>query len=197
MEGTDYSHLSKAQRKKLKREMIKQQKEIERTQRQRKQTIRKITSYGIMLLFVSAVIGFFYWRSLPPKDSPIIEITPSTYNFGPVSQAKGVVSTLFTVSNEGTEALVLTGMDTSCGCTSASVVKDGQEGPRFSMAMHGTNPKGWREVILPGESVQLKVYYDPNVHKSMRGSVTRSVFVFSNDPRHSKKEVRITAVQVD
>ena len=156
---------------------------------------KSVRNYAVLVVVILLAGGFAYWRAVPPKDAPLIEVSPPSYNFGTVSQAAGEASGTLTLANKGNEALILKGMDTSCGCTSAAVVSDGVEGPRFSMAMHGTNPKNWKQVILPGESVQLKIYYDPNVHKSLRGAVTRSVYIFSNDPRNSKKEIRITAFQ--
>jgi len=65
------------------------------------------------------------------------------------------------------------------------------------MSAHGTNPKGYRLTIPPGDSADLKVYYDPNVHKDLRGLVRRSVSVYSNDPRNKVEEVVISANQVD
>ena len=158
---------------------------------------KKIKNYAIIVIILLAVGGMYYWWTTPPANAPIMEITPASYDFGMVSQAKGVVSTTMKISNTGSKDLILDNMDTSCGCTSASIISDGKEGAKFSMAMHGTNPKNWQEIIKPGESVQLKVYYDPNVHKDMRGAVTRSVMIYSNMPRQSKTEVTIYANQVD
>lgn len=158
--------------------------------------LKKYKNYMLFLVLVLVIASFFYWRSIPLENVPIIVITPSHYNFGMVSTAKGEVSTLIEISNNGTQALVINNIDTSCGCTSASIVDDGEEGPRFSMSMHGTNPKNWQQVIPPGKSVQLKVYYNPKVHKDLRGAVTRSIFIFSNAPRHRKTEVTISANQV-
>lgn len=158
---------------------------------------KKIRNYGIALLLILAVVAFFYWRSIPLKDAPIIEITPKMHDFNFVSQAKGMVNTTMTINNLGTQDLIINGMDTSCGCTSAAIVSNGIEGPQFSMTMHGTNPENWEQIIPPGESVQLRIYYDPNVHAKMRGAVARSVYIFSNDPRNKKMEVGIRANQVD
>ncbi|MFQ5474467.1 MAG: DUF1573 domain-containing protein [Candidatus Nanoarchaeia archaeon] len=157
----------------------------------------KTRNYAVLIIAVLVLSGLYYWNSIPPENAPIIDILPRVHNFGTVSQAGGAVSTEMTIYNKGASELILTGMDSSCGCTSAAVVHNGIEGPRFSMAMHGTNPKDWKQVIPPGESVQLKVYYDPNVHKELRGAVTRTVAVFSNDPMHKKAEVTIKANQVD
>ena len=157
---------------------------------------KRIRNYTILFLIILIIGGFFYWRSIPPKNAPILEIG-SSYNFGTVSQAKGSVSGTLTLSNNGNKDLIIKSMDTSCGCTTASIIYNEVEGPVFSMASHGTNPKDWRQIIPPGESAQLKIYYNPNVHKNMRGSVRRSVFLETNDPRNRNKEITTNVYQVD
>ncbi|MBR9699342.1 DUF1573 domain-containing protein [Candidatus Woesearchaeota archaeon] len=196
-EQEDFSQLSKAQRKKLKKERKQQEKEQHRINKERRSRRRKLRNYGVVLLIIIALAGFIYMRSIPPKNAPIIEITPAVYNFGSVSQLGGVVSTELDVRNTGTGDLVLTNMGTSCMCTSASIVSNGEEGPAFGMASHGTNPKNWKHVIPPGESSKLKISYDPNAHPELRGAVTRSVSITSNDPRSRNKEVRINVLQTD
>jgi hypothetical protein len=132
-----------------------------------------------------------------PEDSPKILIEPTLHDFGDVSFAGGAVKTVMTIKNEGGSDLVINEMDTSCGCTTASVTKDGIEGPVFGMKMHGTNLVGWSEILKPGETAQLNIYYDPTVHPDLRGPVTRTVSVFSNDPVEFQNEVRIEVNQVD
>jgi hypothetical protein len=156
---------------------------------------KRIRNYTITFVIIALIAAFIVWRSIPPKNAPIIKITPDFHNFGIVSQITGSVNALVTITNVGTEPLIISSMDTSCGCTSALILNEGIEGPKFSMASHGTNPKNWKHVIPPGESSQLKIIYDPNVHKDLQGTVTRSVFVHSNDPRNRRTEVRISATQ--
>ncbi len=112
-----------------------------------------------------------------------------------MSVAEGTVTTLMTVKNVGKSDLIINNMDSSCGCTSARLIVDGKEGPKFSMSSHGTNPKDWSATLAPGETAQLKVYYDPTVHRDLRGPVTRTITIFSNDPERGK-EVRISANQI-
>lgn len=190
-------NLSKSQRKKLKKQKLELEKLKQKEAIEKKQKIQKIKNFGIAFILIVAIAGFFYLRSIPPKNAPIIVIEPDYLDFGPVSQAKGTVSKTVSLSNEGNEDLIIKNMDTSCGCTSASIVFNDIEGPKFGMASHGTNPRNWEQIIAPGESAQLKVYYDPNVHKDMRGQVERVVFVYSNDPRNNKKPVRISVLQTD
>lgn len=156
----------------------------------------KIRKYSIIFGAIILIALFFYWRLIPPKDAPIISIEPTYQDLGMVSQANGVVSTQFQITNKGTNTLVIDNMDTSCMCTTASVISDGSEGPKFGMEMHGTNPKNWKIAIEPGKTVQLKVYYDPNAHKDLRGPVSRTINVYSNDPRNAVKTVRINLNQV-
>src|SRR3989338_4691531 len=59
-----------------------------------------------------------------PADKPIISIEPSVYDFGAVSQSKGVVSALFEIRNNGNSELIISKMDTSCMCTTASIIND-------------------------------------------------------------------------
>lgn len=134
-----------------------------------------------------------------PEDRPIIAISPDFYDFADVSQKQGVVSALFEIKNEGKSDLVVDRLETSCGCTSASIVYQDKEGPKFSMPGHGSDEetKDWQLSIPPGEKAQLKVYYDPNVHQDFRGSATRTVSIFSNDSVDFEKEVSIELNQID
>ena len=132
-----------------------------------------------------------------PADKPIISIEPSVYDFGAVSQSKGVVSALFEIRNNVNSELIISKIDTSCMCTTASIINDGEEGPVFGMGMHGNNPTGWSTIIKPGRTAQLKVYYDPNAHGKFSGLVTRAIDVFSNDPVNFQKQVKIELNQVE
>ena len=133
-----------------------------------------------------------------PADRPIISLAPDTYDFGDVSQKKGVATTFFKLRNDGKKDLIIDRMDTSCGCTSASIIFDGEEGPRFAMPGHGAqNPTDWKITIPPGKTAQLKVYYDPSVHIDFRGPATREISVYSNDPIDFEKKVIIELNQVD
>jgi hypothetical protein len=134
-----------------------------------------------------------------PANRPIISITPQSYNLGEVSQKKGVVITFFELKNKGKSDLIIDKLETSCGCTSASIVFEEKEGPKFNMPGMGINEKikDWQVVIPPGKIAQLKVYYDPNFHKDFRGLAIREISIFSNDPVDFEKKVRIELEQVD
>jgi hypothetical protein len=130
-----------------------------------------------------------------PVGRPIISLTPGSYDFGDVSQRKGIATTFFEVKNEGKSDLIINKLETSCGCTSASIVYQGKEGPKFGMDMGQKIPK-WQIAIPAGETARLKVYYDPNFHKNFQGTAIREITVFSNDPVDSTKKVQVELNQV-
>lgn len=134
---------------------------------------------------------------IAPKNRPRIVISPRVVDLGNVSFTEGGVSTLLSVQNIGIDDLVITGMDSSCGCTSAALLVDGVEGPKFSMAMHGTNPVGWSQALTQGQEAHLKIYYNTTFHPEFRGAATRIITVFSNDPIDFATEVKIKLNQVD
>lgn len=133
---------------------------------------------------------------LAPDDAAKIEINKVSQDLGTVSQDQGVVSTDFEFSNQGKSDLLIDKLSSSCGCTSAAIVYQGNAGPKFTMAGHGQeNPTDWEVGIKPGESAILRVYYDPSVHPDFEGAVTRTVSIFSNDPVEFEVKVVITLEQ--
>jgi len=132
----------------------------------------------------------------PPSGVPVLKVSPSVYNLGEVSQAAGRVTVRMAVSNTGTADLVITEMETSCGCTRAALVVDGRTGPWFGMRGHGPRPVGWSARLRPGQEATLLVEYDPDAHGIYRGPIDRSVLIHSNDPRQPHAEVRLAGVQV-
>jgi len=119
-----------------------------------------------------------------PKDAPKIKSVEVKKDLGIVNLHKGTITTNFTIKNQGRSDLIIDKLSSSCGCTSASLVYQGKEGPRFYMAGHGyeSPDANWQVAIAPGDEAQVKVYYDPSVHPNLTGPVTREVSVHSNDP---------------
>ena len=135
-----------------------------------------------------------------PIERPIITLETQDYDFGDVSQDGGVVTAFFELNNDGKNDLIINKLETSCGCTSASIVYNGEEGPVFSMPGHGINedvPADWQVTIKEGEKAQVKVYYDPDVHPGFRGTAIREVHIFSNDPIDFEKKIKVELNQVD
>lgn len=133
-------------------------------------------------------------------DAPKIVFEADKQDLGVISQSDNLASTSFNFKNDGKSGLVIDKLSTSCGCTSAAVVYRGEEGPTFTMPGHGkANPEDWSVTIAPGESAELKVYYDPKAHgpqKKDRELITRTISVFSNDAVEFEKQLRIELEQI-
>ncbi len=190
-EQENSSNPNKYERRKLRKQQRIEQTETERAKRKKKKIIKRIIILAVIILVIALYFTFKYYRL---KDAPIIQITPASYNFGTVSLAGGVVSSIMTVENQGKTNLIIKKIKSNCGCTTASLSVDGKESPTFGM--HDTST-GWSATLKPGQKAQLKVNYNPNVHRELRGAVTREVMIFSNDLRDPIKQVRIDAHQVD
>jgi len=132
-----------------------------------------------------------------PKNAPRITTAVVKKDLGTVKQSQGIKTTNFTIKNEGKSDLVIDKLSSSCGCTSASLVYAGTEGPRFYMAGHGHEAPdaSWKVTIAPGDEAQVNVYYDPSVHPDLIGPVTREVSIHSNDPVDFETKLTISLDQ--
>lgn len=182
------------------------EKRRERIERKRKERIRRVVGWGAVIFGIVIIsyllFGFFSSQKKPEitysredENAPRIQVKPEYYDFGEVSVGKGTVTALLTIKNVGENDLIIDNMETSCMCTEVSLIVDGKESPKFGMTMHG-NPVNWWQNLTSGEEAQLKIYYNPRVHSELRGSLTRIITIYSNDPWNSKKEVRIGAYQI-
>jgi hypothetical protein len=155
--------------------------------------------YNVLMNKEDAQVVKDYLQENTMENPPKIEIEDPKYDFGTILQSKEIRSTSFTIKNTGKSDLIIENMDTSCMCTTAKLVYDGKESPEFGMSMHGTNPKGYSLSILPGESAELIVMYDPMAHgpqKKISQRIVRMVTITSNDPVNFQKQVRIELTQV-
>lgn len=175
-----------------KKRKIKQQEVV------RKKTRRNLLiSSGVVLVLIAVI--FLIPKtpsSIEPSDGVLA--TPVTvHDFGPVSVSRGAVTTQLPLANIGEEDLVISFLDSSCGCTTARVINDSEAGPIFGMSSHGKSPKDWQTVIKPGKQAKLKIYYDPLVHSDFRGPATRVVTITTNAKTTPEKQVRIKVIQTD
>ena len=98
-------------------------------------------------------------------NGPLISLDKTTHDYGTITQG-GNGACEFTVTNTGSEPLIIYSCKGSCGCTV---------------------PKCPTEPVLPGETAKIKVKYDTN----RLGKFTKSVTVTSNAGA-SVKTVKIT-----
>jgi hypothetical protein len=129
-----------------------------------------------------------------PEERPQIVLEPQKVDLGDVSPKESNVETSITIKNTGQKNLIVDSLSTSCGCTTVSVVNNGQEGPVFGT---GTPPEHWSTTIGAGETAELRIYYDPNFHKDARGPMMREIYISSNDPVDPVVKASIELNQVD
>ncbi len=187
MQTTDWHNLSKKERRELKKE----QEKLERRQMVKKSRLIKWGSiFGTLIILAVVIFLYQNFQSRRYLNAPKIQVTPLTYSFGRISPANGVVEAHFEVKNVGVLSLVISGAETSCGCTTAILKNNQQESPIFGMH---NNPANWSTAIEPGMTGDLVVIFDPNYHKDTFGPITRTVSIFSNDPGEKETKVDIYA----
>lgn len=112
---------------------------------------------ALLALGLAAAVAYARAISGPGR----IELSTTQFDWGSVPNT-GPVSHEFQVKNAGRGWLDITGVSTSCGCTTAEVT-----------GRH----------LAPGESATLRVTFDPLVHNGETGKFMRVVYVRSTDPK--------------
>ena len=126
-----------------------------------------------------------------PADRSVISVEPKSIDAGLVSMAKGEVEAVYKVINAGKTGLEISGLETSCMCTTAFLRSKKEKSPVFGMH---DNPTGWSMELKPGEEAELVVRFDPNAHgPEATGAVTRTVTIFSDDMIDSARKVQFEA----
>ncbi len=111
----------------------------------------------VALLVMGLVAAVAYARATAGPGQ--IELSATQFDWGSVPNS-GPASHDFQVRNVGRGWLDITGVSTSCGCTTAEV----------------TNTH-----LAPGQSTTLHVTFDPLVHNGETGKFMRVVYVRSTD----------------
>ena len=89
--------------------------------------------------FFIVLMYFVAFGAAAQTAGPIIAWDKSTHDFGDVTQGDKVEH-VFKLKNAGTEPLVITNVQVTCGCTT---------------------PKGWaRDPIAPGQSSELTIVFN-------------------------------------
>lgn len=124
-------------------------------------------------------------------NSSRLEAQEKLYDFGMISMSKGNVEKIFKISNPTDKDIFVKTVTTSCMCTSAYIVKDGSEKGPFKMPGMGYVPPA-NETIKAGDSIDIKVVYDPNAHGPAGvGIIDR--FVYLKDAAGGQIQLEIKA----
>lgn len=147
-----------------------------------------------IIIIAAGITGLMWWGKSIQKttatlsssgEASVLVASEKLYDFGTISMANGTVEGVFKITNPTLQDITLSKVETSCECTVAYVeTAGGKKGP-FGMPGHGglvatrTN-----EVIKAGESLDIKVVYDPNAHGPAGvGSIVREVYLTDNAER--------------
>jgi len=90
------------------------------------------------MLVIPALTGLFLLVSAPDffakascvntcqikADDDKITVDTTLYDFGTVRESDGIVSTVFTITNNSKDPVVITHVGTSCGCTATDWTKE-------------------------------------------------------------------------
>lgn len=140
-----------------------------------------LTTIAISITFFGGILWLAWPRQAPDAEMAMTEgvlvASVSFHDFGTTSMTDGKVSHEYLLMNEGTEAVKVGKIYTSCMCTSAALlIGDRHFGP-YGMAGHGFIPRV-NETLAPGESAQLMITFDPAAHGPAGvGKVNRSITV--------------------
>lgn len=116
---------------------------------------------------------------LSQSEAVQVNTDRTDYDWGEIGINNGKVWAEFVIANTGSAPLELGNVKTSCACTTAQVVIDGQASPYFGMH----TKSGWTGEVAPGESAKLIVEFDPLFHGPQGvGQITRQTTVETNDP---------------
>ncbi|OHA49700.1 MAG: hypothetical protein A2682_00100 [Candidatus Terrybacteria bacterium RIFCSPHIGHO2_01_FULL_58_15] len=140
----------------------------------------------------------------PASGQPVVAVEPLKIDLGTVAMSSGVAERTFAVKNTGDGSLRVTGLQTSCMCTSAQLEVGSEKSAVFGMAGgggghggSGAAPRSWAMEVPAGGEGTLHVFYDPNAHGPAGvGPFERVVLFNTDDPAQERVEVSIRGVVV-
>lgn len=150
------------------------------------------------------VLALFAWAGMPGSqknesakiaqglEAVSLSADETAYDFGTISMAAGKVSHKFGIRNLSVLPVNIEKMYTSCMCTIASLITDGESFGPYGMPGHGFIPK-INKTLNPGAEAAVEVIFDPAAHgPSGVGKIERVVIIENNGGQ--PLEIGLTAV---
>ncbi len=103
---------------------------------------------------------------------PIFSLSEKEFDFGRIKQSWGKVEHTFTLQYNGKEPIKITGVPTSCACTSAKIDKT---------------------ILSTGESAVITVTFDPNLHAEPEGKFFKTISIITEPSIQNSPELKIWA----
>lgn len=120
--------------------------------------------YLASLLLVGFTFFAYAQESDEPLTGPKISFSEKSFDFGEITQGEKVEH-VFEFENIGTEALILSDVRTTCGCTA---------------------PEWPREPVAPGEKAKIKVVFNSAGKMGMQNKVITVMSNAVNNPARVK-----------
>lgn len=138
-----------------------------------------------VILTVLLLMGGYWWvgaNGLQPvqlSEQTKLEIAePTSFDWGKISYSGEKAKKSFTLKNTGQATLKLYNVRTSCHCTKARVLINGQTSPDFGMS----GQSSWVGEVLSGQEAQVEVVFDQTYHGPQAlGPINRFVSIKTND----------------
>jgi len=144
----------------------------------------------IIIAVAILILGGIIWAARPEKQNNIVPASAgmgsliveeaNNYDFGSISMAAGKVKHLFKIKNAGDEPVSVNKMYTSCMCTAASLIKNGERFGPYGMPGHGFIPR-IDQTIGPNEEAEIEVVFDPAAHGPAGVGKIERVIIIEND----------------
>ena len=136
---------------------------------------KRIVIAVALIIAVALVAAVAVGYAALPQAQGQIELSATEFDFGTIPNT-GPVSQVFQVRNAGDGPLAISGVSTSCGCTTAKV---------------------GNQQLAAGESTDLIVTYDPLAHGGATGEFMRLVYIRSDDPNTPEANLTIRVKVVE
>ncbi|OGY24348.1 MAG: hypothetical protein A2172_00595 [Candidatus Woykebacteria bacterium RBG_13_40_15] len=142
---------------------------------------------SLIFLFSSAKENKTVTYSKSDAERPKLQIEKTNIDLGRIKVADKKISVI-KLKNVGSKPLQITNVFTSCDCTSAQLVINGQESPVFSMHENPT----WVGELQPNAEATLKAIYEP-YKMPVHGAVERTIYFKTNDPDKTDVQIQMKA----
>lgn len=166
-----------------------------------KNTTQTLLGWTAVLVGILALLA---WAGMPGSqknesakiaqglEAVSLSADEAAYDFGTISMAAGEVRHKFGIRNLSALPVNIEKMYTSCMCTIASLIADGESFGPYGMLGHGFIPK-INKTIDSGAEAMVEVVFDPAAHgPSGVGRIERKITIENNGGQ--PLEIGFTAV---
>lgn len=129
-------------------------------------------------------------------SSGVLTARETNYDFGTLEMKNGPVEHIYILENTSNEPVIITKANTSCMCTTGTLIKGDVNIGRFGMSgMSGGKNSGRIAEVAVGETLSVKAGFDPAAHGPAGvGLAQRSIFLETNSKTQPKIELTFRAV---